>query len=52
VTNTFWFFISEGIFDQISTALCFIILAPEFEGAFGKANCTSLSERLLPLVKH
>ena len=44
------FFISKGIPDQISVALCFIILAPEFERAFGKANCRSLSERLL-LVK-
>jgi len=46
------FFISEGILDQISIALCFIILAPEFERAFGKANYRSLSERLLLLVKH
>jgi len=45
------FFISEGILDHIYIALCFIILAPEFERAFGKANCRSLSERLL-LVKH
>ena len=45
------FFISKGILDQISIALCFIILAPEFERAFGKANCRWLSERLL-LVKH
>jgi len=45
------FFIFKGILDQISTALCFIILAPEFERAFGKANCRSLSEQLL-LVKH
>jgi len=28
------FFISKGIFDQISVALYFIILAPEFERAF------------------
>ena len=33
--NTFYFF-SEGILDQISIALYFIILAPEFERAFGK----------------
>jgi len=46
------FFIYEGIIDQFSIALCFIILAPEFECAFGKANCRSLSERLLLLVKH
>jgi len=45
------FFISKGILDQISIALCFIILVPEFERAFGKANCRSLSERLLH-VKH
>ena len=45
-------FVSEGILDQISIALCFIILAPEFEGAFGKTNCRSLSERLMLLVKH
>ena len=45
------FFISEGIFDQISIALCFIILAREVERVCGKANCRSLSERLL-LVKH
>jgi len=32
------FFISKGILDQISIALCFIILASEFERAFGKAN--------------
>jgi len=44
------FFISKGILDQTSIALCFIILAPEFERAFGEANCRSLSERLL-LVK-
>jgi len=31
---------------------CFIILASEFERAFGKANCGSLSERLLLLVNH
>ena len=36
------FFISGGIFDQISIALYFIILAPEFERAFGKANCQVL----------
>jgi len=36
----------------ISIALCFIILAHEFERDFGKANCRSLSERLLLLVKH
>jgi len=42
------FFIYTGILDQISIAPCFIILAPEFERAFGKANCRSLSERLLP----
>jgi len=40
------FFISKGILHQISIALCFIILALEFERAFGKANCRSLSERL------
>jgi len=45
------FFVSKGILDQISIALCFIILAPEFERVFVKANCRSLSERLL-LVKH
>ena len=45
------FFICKGILDLISIALCVIILAPEFERAFGKANCRSLSERLL-LVKH
>jgi len=50
VSNTF-FFISKGILDQISIALSFIILAPKFECVFGKANCRSLSERLL-LVKH
>jgi len=44
--------ISEGTPDQISTALCLIILAPELERAFGKANRRSLSERLLLLVKH
>jgi len=37
------FFISKGIFDQISTALSFIILAPDFERAFGKANCRVLT---------
>ena len=36
------FFISGGIFDQISTALYFMILAPEFERAFGKENCRVL----------
>ena len=46
------FFISEVILDQISIALCFITLPPEFERAFRKANCRSLSERLLLLVKH
>jgi len=46
------FFISEGIIDQFSIALCFINLAPAFERAFGKANCRSLSEWLLLLVKH
>jgi len=46
------FYISEGILDQISIALCFSSLAPEFKRAFGKANCRSLSERLLLLVKH
>jgi len=33
---------SEGSFDQISIALYFIISAPEFERAFGKANCRVL----------
>ena len=47
-----YIFLIEGFLDQISIALCFIILAPEFERAFGKANCRSLSERLLLLVKH
>jgi len=42
VPNTVYFFISEGIFDQISIALNFIILAPKFERAFGKANCRVL----------
>jgi len=46
------FYISEGILDQISIALCFSSLAPEFKRDFGKANCRSLSERLLLLVKH
>ena len=41
------FFIYTGILDQISIAPCFIISAPEFERAFGKAICRSLSERLL-----
>ena len=50
--NRVLFFISEGILDQISIALCFTILAPEFERAFGKAKCRSLSVRLLLLVKH
>jgi len=45
------FFISKGILDQISIALRFIILAPQFERPYGKVNCRSLSERLL-LVKH
>ena len=36
------FSISEEIFDEISIALYFIILAPEFERAFGKANCRVL----------
>ena len=44
------FFTSKGILDQISIALCFIILAPEFERGFGKASCRSLPERLLLLV--
>ena len=35
-------FISGGIFDQISIALYVIILAPEFERAFGKASCRAL----------
>ena len=52
VPNTFYFFISEGIFDQISIALYFISLAPELERCFGKENCRSLAERLLLLVKH
>jgi len=42
VPNTVYFFISEGIFDQISIALNFIILAPKFERAFGRANCRVL----------
>jgi len=29
----------EGIFDHISIALCFNILAPEFARAFDKENC-------------
>jgi len=45
------FFIRKRILDQISIALRFIILALEFECAFGKVNCRSLSKRLL-LVKH
>jgi len=36
------FFISGGIFDQISIAQYFIILAPELERASGKANCRVL----------
>jgi len=36
------FSISEGIFDEISIALYFIISAPEFKRAFGKANCRVL----------
>jgi len=37
-----FFFISKGIFNQISIALYFIMLAPEFECAFGKGNCRIL----------
>jgi len=33
------FLISESIFDEISIALYFIILAPKFEHVFIKANC-------------
>jgi len=47
-----WVFISKGILDQLSNVPCFIILAPEFELGFCQANCRSLSERLLLLVKH
>jgi len=36
------FFISERIFDQISVALTFILLALEFERAFGKATFRTL----------
>jgi len=36
------FLISERIFDEISIALHFSILAPEFERVFGKANCRVL----------
>jgi len=42
VPNTLLFFISNGNLDQISIALHFIILALEFELAFGKANCRVL----------
>jgi len=41
----------KEILDQISIALYFIILAPEFERAIAKSNYRSLSERLF-LVKH
>jgi len=37
------FLISAGLFDEISIALYFIILAPEFERVFGKANCRVLT---------
>ena len=47
--QTCFTFFSEGILDQISIASCFIILAPEFERAFGKANCRSLSERVVAI---
>ena len=33
------FLIPEGILDKIPIVLNFIIIAPEFERAFGKANC-------------
>jgi len=52
VPNTFYFFVSKGRLDQISIALCFIILAHEFERATAKSNCRLLSERLLLLFKH
>ena len=35
-------FIFKGIFDQISIALNFIILGPEFKRAFVKASCRVL----------
>jgi len=37
------FLISEGILDEISIALYFIMLAPEFERAFGKLSSFDLS---------
>ena len=49
--QTRFIFVSKGLLDQISIARCFIISAPEFERAFGRANCRSLSEHLL-LIKH
>jgi len=42
VINTVYFFISKGILDHVYIALYFIILAPEFERAFGEANCRVL----------
>jgi len=33
------FLISEGILEQISIALCFIISQPELQHALGKGNC-------------
>ena len=40
VPNTLYFV--EGIFDEISIGLYFIILVPEFERVLGKANCRVL----------
>jgi len=36
------YFISKGIFNQMSISLYFIMLVPEFECAFGKVNCRLL----------
>jgi len=45
------FFISKGVLDQISIAL-FYHFSTWVQTSFWKANCRSLSERLLLLVKH
>jgi len=45
--QTRFIFISVGILDQISITFCFIILAPEFQRAFGKANCKANREKYL-----
>jgi len=42
VPKTLYFLFLKELLTQISIALYFIILAPELERAFGKANCRVL----------